>query len=110
MRICRVATGAEPVPSTRGAGVESTVHHLSAAQVGLGHDVTVIDVQSEERPPVPYRVAEMPLRFPAERHNPLIHALRQLRFQRRVLRTLKELLSEGTYEVGHLHNPVAAAD
>src|SRR3990172_2067759 len=93
MRICRVATGAEPVPSTRGAGVESTVHHLSVAQVGLGHDVTVIDVRSEERPPVPYRVAEVPFRFPVERHNPLIHALRQLRFQRRVLRMLKELLS-----------------
>ena len=38
MRICRVATGAEPVPSTRGAGVESTVHHLSVAQAALGHD------------------------------------------------------------------------
>ena len=109
MRICRVATGAEPVPSTRGAGVESTVHHLSVAQVGLGHDVTVIDVQSEERPPVPYRVAEVPLRFPAERHNPLIHALRQLRFQRRALRILKELLSEERYDVVHFHSQFAAA-
>ena len=109
MRICRVATGAEPVPSTRGAGVESTVHHLSVAQAALGHDVTVIDVQSERRPSVPYRVAEVPLRFPAERGNPLVHALRQLRFQRRVLRTLKELLSEERYDVVHFHSQFAAA-
>jgi len=109
MRICRVATGAEPVPSTRGAGVESTVHHLSVAQAALGHDVTVIDVQSEERPSVPYRVAELPFRFPAERRNPLIHALRQLRFQRRVLRTLKELLGEERYDVVHFHSQFAAA-
>jgi glycosyltransferase involved in cell wall biosynthesis len=89
--------------------VESTVHHLSVAQAALGHDVTVIDVQSEERPPVPYRVAELPLRFPAERRNPLIHALRQLRFQRRVLATLKELLSEERYDVVHFHSQFAAA-
>ena len=109
MRICRVATGAEPVPSTRGAGVESTVHHLSVAQAELGHDVTVIDVQSDGRPSVPYRVAELPLRFPAERRNPLIHALRQLRFQRRVLATLKELLCEERYDVVHFHSQFAAA-
>jgi len=109
MRICRVATGAEPVPSNRGAGVESTVHHLSVAQAALGHDVTVIDVQSEERPPVPYRVAEVPLRFPTGRRNALIHALRQLRFQRRALRMLKELLSEERYDVVHFHSQFAAA-
>lgn len=109
MRICRVATGAEPVPSTRGAGVESTVHHLSVAQTRLGHDITAIDVQNEGRPRVPYRVVEVPLRFPAQRGNLMIHALRQLRFQRWVVRKLKQLLREERYDVVHFHSQFAAA-
>ena len=109
MRICRVAPGAEPVPSTRGAGVESTVHHLSVAQSRLGHQVTVIDILSEERPHVPYRVAEVPLRFPVDRRHPLVHALRQMRFQRAAARKLKELLEEERFDVVHFHGQFAAA-
>ncbi|MDO8616025.1 MAG: glycosyltransferase family 4 protein [Dehalococcoidia bacterium] len=104
-----MAPGAEPVPSTRGAGVESTVHHLSVAQSRLGHQVTVIDIVDEERPPVPYRVAEVPLRFPVDRRNPLVHALRQLRFQRAAARKLAELLAEEPYDVVHFHGQFAAA-
>ena len=109
MRICRVATGAEPVPSTGGAGVESTVHHLSLAQSRLGHEVTVIDIASEERPRVPYRVAELSLRFPVDRRNLFVHALRQMRFQRGAVRKLRELLREERYDVVHFHSQFAAA-
>lgn len=104
-----MAPGAEPVPSTRGAGVESTVHHLSVAQSRLGHQVTVIDVSSDERPHVPYRVAEVPLRFPADRRHPLVHALRQMRFQRAAARKLEELLEEEPCDVVHFHGQFAAA-
>jgi len=97
------------VPSTRGAGVESTVHHLSMAQSRLGHEVTVIDIVCEERPRVPYRVAEVPLRFPVDRRNLFVHALRQMRFQRGAARKLRELLREERYDVVHFHSQFAAA-
>lgn len=97
------------MPSRRGAGVESTVHHLSLAQSRLGHEVTVIDIVSEERPSVPYRVAEVPLRFPVDRRNPFLHALRQMRFQLGAARKLRELLSEERYDVVHFHSQFAAA-
>ena len=85
------------------------MHHLSSAQSRLGHEVTVIDIVCEERPSVPYRVAEVPLRFPVDRGNAFVHALRQMRFQRAVARKLRELLGGERYDVVHFHSQFAAA-
>ena len=105
LRICEVNTGAYPAPSGGGGGVEDTVHYLSSTLVGLGHDVTVMDIPNPCRAEVPYRIVEVEPLWEQD-SNPVAHILNGLSFQVVVRRRLEHLLQAENYDVVNFHSQI----
>jgi glycosyltransferase involved in cell wall biosynthesis len=103
MKIIQVGTGSVPVHPGVTGGVEKYIHYLSAALQRLGHQVTVIDMPSDQASPSPYRRLEVPLRW---RHdsNLVSHALRGLFFGQAAARQLERLIQQGEVELVNFHS------
>ncbi|MBI4233161.1 MAG: glycosyltransferase family 4 protein [Chloroflexi bacterium] len=108
MNILQVGTGFIPIPPPGWGGTEKTIHHLSTALAGLGHQVTVLDMPYPPRPETPYQVQEVAFWW-KRNGNLLFHALRGLSYARAVLPTLRRMLGTHRYDVVHFHNQFSAA-
>ncbi len=103
MRVCQVGTGSLPVDPGATGGTERFVHYLSRTLQRLGHDITVVDMAADERPDVPYRLVELPLRWRSG-SNLLAHGIRGLLFGRAVARRLNRLLRQEQFDVVNFHS------
>jgi glycosyltransferase involved in cell wall biosynthesis len=102
-----VGTGFGPIPSKGAYGAERTIHFLSSALAALGHEVTVLDIVTEDRDPSPYQLAEVPLRWRKD-INLITHILRGFSFRLASGRGLKDLLSRDNFDIVNFHNQFSA--
>jgi phosphatidyl-myo-inositol alpha-mannosyltransferase len=107
MRILQVGTGFASLPPTGAYATERTIHFLSGAMAALGHEVTVLDVEDKNRPSVPYRIEEVPLRWRRD-SNLLTHTIRGIAFSRAILNNLQELSGQQKFDVVNFNNQFSA--
>ncbi len=108
MRILQVASGFAPIPPVGAYAVEMIIHNLSSALVALGHEIMVLDIEEENRPPVPYQVTEVPLRWQKDINLPT-HILRGFAFKQASGQGLKRLRKEAHFDIANFHNQFSAA-
>jgi len=107
MRILQVGTGFASIPPTGAYATERTIHFLSSALVALGHQVTVLDIENENRPPVPYQTEEVRLRWHRD-SNSLTHILRGFAFRQASIGKVRELIKSGNFDIVNFHNQFSA--
>ncbi|MBA7502781.1 Glycogen synthase [subsurface metagenome] len=107
MQILQVGTGFAPIPPRGASGTERTIHFLSVALAALEHEVTVLDIVTEDRAPTPYQLAEVPLRWQKD-INLMTHILRGFSFRLASGRGLKDLLSKNNFDIINFHNQFSA--
>ena len=108
MKILQVGTGFASMPPAGAYGTERTIHCLSAAMTALGHDVTVIDIEEKNRPPIPYQVVEVPLRWRKDVNLPT-HILRGFAFRQASRQGLRTLLQKEHFDIINFNNQFSAS-
>jgi glycosyltransferase involved in cell wall biosynthesis len=107
MKVINIGTGFASVPPTGAFATERTIHYLSAAIMSLGHDVTVLDIENNKRPAVPYTVEEVRLSWRRD-VDLYTHALRGFAFRAIVRAKLRELLQRQNVDIVNFNNQFSA--
>lgn len=110
MKIIEIGTGYTSIPANKGAATEIVVDCLSCSLIKLGHDVTVVDIEDQNRLPTKLPIVEvkMPHGFSAtDEALGIKHKLKRVIYSVALAKTLKRMLATlpaDEHVVLHFHN------
>ena len=110
MKIYEIGTGYTSIPANKGAATEIVVENLSHSLIKLGHDVTVVDIEDQNRLPsdLTFMEVRMPKGFSAtDEALGLRHKLKRVVYSIKLAGVLKQVLRavpNGERIVLHFHN------
>lgn len=108
MKIYEIATGYTPVPAQTGAATEIVVEELTKAMLAQEHEVVLVDIKANGRPPhqLPITEVSVPAMFTkADVQLGLMHKLKRVAYSVCLARKLASMLKKETERVVlHFHN------
>lgn len=110
MKIYEIGTGYTSIPADKGAATEIVVENLSHSLIKLGHDVTVVDIEDQNRLPsdLTFMEVRMPKGFSAtDEALGIRHKLKRVVYSIKLAGVLKQVLRavpDGERIVLHFHN------